>query len=73
MRNVHAVNNSINMPMRRLQDGGGLYTNVPCYNCNVSRNVFESDGVKYGCLYHDGGSEVSKPGASRTPLLVSVG
>ena len=56
MRNVHAMNNSIVSPMRRLADGGGLYTNTPCVNCNVSGNVFENDNIEYGCLYHDGGS-----------------
>jgi hypothetical protein len=53
MRNVHAFNNWIKHPMIRLQDGGGLYTNTPCPNCNVSKNLFEDDDVKYGCLYHD--------------------
>jgi len=42
--------------VQRLADGGGLYTNAPCSNCNVSGNVFEDDDVEYGCLYHDGGS-----------------
>jgi len=42
--------------MVRLADGGGLYTNTPCPNCNVSRNVFSGDSTVYGCLYHDGGS-----------------
>ena len=51
MRNVHIVNNSFTRPMRRLQDGGGVYTNTPCPNCNVSGNYFAEDNVKYGCLY----------------------
>ena len=56
MRNVHALSNSIDRPMVRLADGGGLYTNTPCPGCNVSRNVFSNDDTVYGCLYHDGGS-----------------
>jgi hypothetical protein len=56
MRNVHALNNTIDRPMVRLADGGGLYTNTPCPGCNVSGNVFSNDGTVYGCLYHDGGS-----------------
>ena len=50
MRNVHAMNNSIDRPMVRLADGGGLYTNTPCPGCNVSRNVFSNEGTVYGCL-----------------------
>lgn len=46
MRNVHAFNNSITNPMLRLADGGGLYTNTPCPNCNVSGNVFENDNIE---------------------------
>lgn len=56
VRNIQILNNSIFKPMQRLADGGGVYTNTPCPDCHVSGNYFESDPVKYGCLYHDGGS-----------------
>lgn len=55
-RNIVVVNNSITRPMQLLADGGGVYTNVVCPNCHVSRNYFTSDPHVYGCLYHDGGS-----------------
>jgi hypothetical protein len=50
VRNVHVMNNSITKPMQRLADGGGVYTNTPCYNCHVSGNYFASDPAVYGCL-----------------------
>lgn len=58
VRNIHIENNSITMPMQRLEDGGGVYTNTPCPGCHVSGNYFGSDPAVYGCLYHDGGSSL---------------
>ena len=55
-RNIRIENNSISRTMQLLNDGGGVYTNVVCPDCHVSRNYFESDPHVYGCLYHDGGS-----------------
>ena len=58
MRNIRINNNSITMPMQRLADGGGVYTNTPCPRCHVSGNFFADDPAVYGCLYHDGGSSL---------------
>ena len=57
-RNIQILNNSISYPMQLLADGGGVYTNTPCYGCHVSRNYFTWDPHVYGCLYHDGGSSL---------------
>jgi pectate lyase len=58
MRNVRIDNNTIDRPMLLLADGGGVYTNTPCPDCHVSGNYFSNDAIKYGCLYHDGGSSL---------------
>jgi hypothetical protein len=54
VRNVNVVNNTITMPMQRLADGGCVYTNTPCFGCQIRGNYLASDPAVYGCLYHDG-------------------
>ena len=51
VRNIKIMNNSISKPMQLLYDGGGVYTNTPCFDCHVSGNYFSGDPHKYGCLY----------------------